>query len=80
MAPSTSPNLRLVRSPLKEPKKVESVLDLIGDTPLLRLRKLSEECGLEILGKFDIGDSQFGNFFSGQPLGPADMSVIAGAG
>lgn len=28
-----------------------SVLDLIGNTPLLRLRKLSEETGCEILGK-----------------------------
>ncbi|MBC7852527.1 MAG: hypothetical protein IAF94_03740, partial [Pirellulaceae bacterium] len=26
---------------------------------------------LEILRKFDIGDSQFGGFFSGQPLGAA---------
>jgi hypothetical protein len=32
---------------------------------------------LEILGKFDIGDSQFGNFFSGQPLGPAEEEVLA---
>jgi cysteine synthase A len=32
---------------------VDSVSDLIGDTPLLRLRKLSEECGLEILGKLE---------------------------
>src|SRR5258705_3884076 len=42
MSPSTSPNLRLVRSPLKEPKKVESVLDLIGDTPLLQIQRISE--------------------------------------
>jgi cysteine synthase len=32
---------------------VVSVSDLIGDTPLLRLNKLSEECGLEILGKLE---------------------------
>jgi cysteine synthase len=32
---------------------VDSVSDLIGDTPLLRLSKLSEECGLEILGKLE---------------------------
>ena len=38
----TSRQLRLVRVPSKEPKKVESVLDLIGDTPLLEIRKLSE--------------------------------------
>jgi len=42
MSPSTSPNLRLVRSPWKEPKKVESVLDLIGDTPLLQIQRISE--------------------------------------
>ncbi|MEY4547860.1 MAG: High confidence in function and specificity [Pseudomonadota bacterium] len=30
-----------------------SVSDLIGDTPLLHLKKLSEECGLEILGKLE---------------------------
>lgn len=35
-------NLRLVSVPPAEPKKAESVLDLIGDTPLLELRKLSE--------------------------------------
>jgi len=42
MSPTPSPKLHLVRSPLKEPKKVESVLDLIGDTPLLEIRKISE--------------------------------------
>jgi cysteine synthase B len=42
MSPSTSPTLRLVRSPWKEPKKVESVLDLIGDTPLLQIQRISE--------------------------------------
>lgn len=36
------PNLRLVAVPSTEPKRVESVLDLIGDTPLLEIRKLSE--------------------------------------
>jgi cysteine synthase B len=35
-------NLRLVSVPPAEPKKAESVLDLIGDTPLLELRKLAE--------------------------------------
>jgi len=39
---SSSPRLRLVRPPLKEPKKVESALDLIGDTPLLQIQKISE--------------------------------------
>jgi hypothetical protein len=32
---------------------------------------------LEIFGKFDIGESQFGNFFSGQPLGPAEEEVLS---
>ena len=35
-----TPNLRLVSVPSAEPKRAESVLDLIGDTPLLELRKL----------------------------------------
>jgi cysteine synthase len=33
-----------------------SISDLIGDTPLLRLRRLSEECGLEILAKLEGGN------------------------
>jgi S-sulfo-L-cysteine synthase (O-acetyl-L-serine-dependent) len=37
-----TPNLRLVAVPSAEPKRVESVLDLIGDTPLVEIRKLSE--------------------------------------
>jgi len=35
-----TPNLRLVSVPSAEPKRAESILDLIGDTPLLELRKL----------------------------------------
>jgi cysteine synthase B len=38
----TSPNLRLIPSALKPPKKVESILDLIGDTPLLEIQRISE--------------------------------------
>ena len=34
----------------------ESISDLIGDTPLLQLRRLSAECGLEILGKLEGGN------------------------
>lgn len=34
----------------------QSISDLIGDTPLLRLRRLSEECGLEILAKLEGGN------------------------
>jgi cysteine synthase A len=30
---------------------ITSVLDLIGNTPLLRLNRLSDETGCEILGK-----------------------------
>src|SRR5499433_2689563 len=36
-----TPNLRLVSVASTEPKRAESVLDLIGDTPLLEIRKLS---------------------------------------
>ena len=38
---ATSPNLRLVPAPLGEPLKVESILDLIGNTPLLEIQKIS---------------------------------------
>ena len=38
----TSSNLRLVPDPSKQSKKVESVLDLIGDTPLLEIQRVSE--------------------------------------
>jgi cysteine synthase A len=34
----------------------ESISDLIGNTPLLRLRRLSEECGVEILAKLEGGN------------------------
>jgi S-sulfo-L-cysteine synthase (O-acetyl-L-serine-dependent) len=37
-----TPNLRLVPYPSVEPKRVESVLDLIGETPLLEIRQLTE--------------------------------------
>jgi cysteine synthase B len=37
-----SSNLRLLRSPLQELKKVESALDLIGDTPLLHIQRIAE--------------------------------------
>ena len=38
----SSPNLRLITAPPREQKKVDSVLDLIGDTPLLQIRALAE--------------------------------------
>jgi cysteine synthase A len=34
----------------------DSISDLIGDTPLLRLRRLSDECGMEILAKLEGGN------------------------
>ncbi|HWO09222.1 MAG TPA: cysteine synthase A [Polyangiaceae bacterium] len=34
----------------------QSISDLIGETPLLRLRRLSEQCGLEILAKLEGGN------------------------
>ena len=37
-----TPNLRLVSFPAVEPKRAESVLDLIGDTPLVEIQKLAE--------------------------------------
>ncbi len=39
---TTSSNLRLVTDTSKQPKKVDSVLDLIGETPLLEIRRVSE--------------------------------------
>ena len=39
---ATLPNLRLVQSPTKAPKKVESVLDLIGNTPLLEIQRITD--------------------------------------
>jgi cysteine synthase B len=38
----TSPNLRIIPAAVKPPKKVESILDLIGDTPLLEIQRISE--------------------------------------
>ncbi len=37
----SSPNLRLVPSRTVEPAKVESILDLIGNTPLLEISRVS---------------------------------------
>jgi cysteine synthase B len=54
MATATA-NLRLVQSRLREPKKVESVLDLIGDTPLLHVRKIADgiPAGVSIFAKLE---------------------------
>ena len=50
-----TPNLRLVQSPLAESKKVESVLDLIGDTPLLQIGRIADgmPSGVRILAKLE---------------------------
>jgi cysteine synthase B len=54
MAQATS-NLRLVPYPSLEPKKVESVLDLIGETPLLEIRQLTEglPAGVRVYAKLE---------------------------
>src|ERR1700758_5384819 len=39
--PATS-NLRLIPPSESEPRKVESVLDLVGNTPLLEIRRITE--------------------------------------
>ncbi len=38
---ANSPNLRLVPTPSGEPRKVESVLDLIGNTPLVEIQRIA---------------------------------------
>lgn len=50
-----TPNLRLVQSPSSEPRKVESVLDLIGNTPLLEIRKITAgvSSGVRIFAKLE---------------------------
>ena len=53
---TATPNLRLVPSPSRETKKVESALDLIGDTPLLEIRRISEGAipsGVRIFAKLE---------------------------
>ena len=51
----TSPNLRLVPSVQKEPAKVESILDLIGNTPLLEISRITEgiPSGVKIYAKLE---------------------------
>jgi cysteine synthase B len=51
-----TPNLRMVPSPPGALKKVESALDLIGDTPLLEMRKITETIvpsGVRIFAKLE---------------------------
>ena len=49
------PNLRVVSVPSAELKRAESILDLIGDTPLLEIRKLPEglPAGVRIFAKLE---------------------------
>jgi len=51
----TSPNLRLVPSVQKEPAKVESILDLIGNTPLLEISRITVgiPSGVKIYAKLE---------------------------
>src|SRR6516164_4975772 len=51
----TSPNLRLVSSELRDLRKVESVLDLIGNTPLLEINRITEgiPSGVKIYAKLE---------------------------
>ena len=50
-----SPNLRLVASPPRDPKKVDSVLDLIGNTPLLQMRVVTDGLapGVRVFAKLE---------------------------
>ncbi|MGH7797919.1 MAG: PLP-dependent cysteine synthase family protein [Candidatus Binatia bacterium] len=51
----TSPNLRLIDSALGEARKVESILDLIGNTPLLEISRITEglPAGVKIYAKLE---------------------------
>ena len=48
-------NLRLVHALPREPKEIGSVLDLIGNTPLLEIRKITEglPAGVRIFAKLE---------------------------
>lgn len=50
-----TPNLRLVTVPTKRPSKVESVLELIGNTPLIQITKITEglPTGVRIFAKLE---------------------------
>lgn len=50
-----SPKLRLIASPLRDLKKVDSVLDLIGNTPLLQMRALTDglSTGVRVFAKLE---------------------------
>lgn len=50
-----TPNLRLVTVPTERPSKVESVLELIGNTPLIQITKITEglPTGVRIFAKLE---------------------------
>ena len=52
---SSSPSLRLVQSPPAELQKVESVLDLIGNTPLLEIQRIGAGLppGVKVFAKLE---------------------------
>jgi S-sulfo-L-cysteine synthase (O-acetyl-L-serine-dependent) len=52
---NTSPNLRLVPSRGADPAKVESILDLIGNTPLLEINNITQglSSGVKIYAKLE---------------------------
>ncbi len=66
-----TPNLRLVSVPSVEPKRAESVLDLIGDTPLLEIRKLAGKIAGGCANFCQIGGLQSGWIGQGS-RGPAN--------
>ena len=53
--PFSNPNLRLIRSPSGQLKKVESALDLIGGTPLLQITRIADGIpkGVRIFAKLE---------------------------
>ena len=66
-----TPNLRLVSVPSAEPKRAESVLDLIGDTPLLEHPKASGRTAGRRANFCQIGGLQSGRIGQGS-RGAAD--------
>jgi cysteine synthase B len=48
MSTRASPNLRLIPNGAREIRKVESVLDLIGNTPLIRIGKITEGLAADV--------------------------------
>jgi S-sulfo-L-cysteine synthase (O-acetyl-L-serine-dependent) len=55
MMARANPNLRLIPASRREPSQIESVLDLIGNTPLLEIRRIAEglPSGVQIFAKLE---------------------------